>query len=82
MAVWSKTLVPHARDETTNCASDSRSYAVRTVPRATPSCVAKSTHDGSLAPGTSIPFSIAPIIPNRICSEARSWTHGQASDPE
>ena len=65
-------LVRHAGaggpDETINCASASRSYAVLTVPRATPSCAARSSHDGSLAPGASTPLSIAPEIPMRICS--------------
>jgi hypothetical protein len=62
------TWVPVARDATMSCAADSFSYAARTVPRATPSCAARSCHDGRRAPGASTPRSIATPIPIRICS--------------
>jgi hypothetical protein len=39
-----------------------------TVPRATPSCAARSRQEDNLAPGVNVPFSMAAIIPERICS--------------
>src|SRR5215218_4992898 len=62
------TWVPVAREAAMSWAAESFSYAVRTVPRATPSWAARSSQDGRRAPGASTPLSMAAAMPLRICS--------------
>ncbi|MNR15936.1 hypothetical protein D3C85_1324980 [compost metagenome] len=66
------TRVPRAPKVSMICASDKRSYAACTVPRATPRRAARSCHEGSRVPGVSTPESIALAMLRRICSDSGS----------